>query len=120
MAKSIAEVFPQRKLEEVVTKGQEKAEKHAGVPRLCLKPEEAAVALGMSEKNLWSQSMPRGDIPCFKLGSRTMYAVHHLKQWMDSIVNSASEYTCSECDSVGECPHAYDDYNTGGDCLADK
>lgn len=28
--------------------------------------------------------------------------------------------TCSVCDLEHKCPYAYDEYNTNGDCLAEK
>lgn len=53
------------------------------IPRLSLKPKEAAVSLGMSDKALWNRTAPRGDIPAVKVGSRTCYFVHQLKEWAD-------------------------------------
>ena len=53
------------------------------VPRLALRPREAAIALGMSEKSLWERTIPRGDIPAVKQGSRTCYFIHHLQAWAD-------------------------------------
>lgn len=29
-------------------------------------------------------------------------------------------YTCSDCDKSKKCKWSFDDYNTNGDCLADK
>jgi predicted DNA-binding transcriptional regulator AlpA len=53
------------------------------IPRLALRPREAAIALGMSEKAVWDRSWPRGDIPAVKLGSRVVYFVHQLQAWAD-------------------------------------
>lgn len=54
------------------------------VPRLALKPYEAAKSLGVSEKTLWSFTVPRGSLPCIRIGSRVLYATHQLQQWLDS------------------------------------
>ncbi len=53
------------------------------IPRLALRPKEAAVALGMSEKALFSRTVPRGDIPAVKLGSRVAYFPHQIREWAD-------------------------------------
>lgn len=51
------------------------------VPRLFLSPEDASIATSLSQKGLWDRSWPRGDIPCIKVGSRTLYPVHLLRRW---------------------------------------
>lgn len=51
--------------------------------RIALKPREAAKMLGMSEKALWNVTLPRGNMPCVRLGSRVLYFVHQLRQWAD-------------------------------------
>lgn len=33
---------------------------------------------------------------------------------------SKEEYTCFYCPEAGSCPYAWDDYNTDGECLAEK
>ena len=53
------------------------------LPRLALRPKEAAIALGMSEKALWARTFPRGDIPAVKLGSRVAYFPHQIREWAD-------------------------------------
>jgi len=53
------------------------------LPRLALRPKEAATALGMSEKSLWSLTQPRGSLPCVRHGSRVCYYVHQLQAWAD-------------------------------------
>lgn len=52
-------------------------------PRLALRPREAAIALGMSEKSLFSRTFPRGDIPAVKVGSRVVYFQHQICEWAD-------------------------------------
>jgi hypothetical protein len=53
------------------------------IPRLALRPREAAIALGMSEKTLFSRKFPRGDIPAVKVGSRVAYFPHQIREWAD-------------------------------------
>lgn len=53
------------------------------IPRLALRPKETAIALGMSEKALWSRTYPRGDIPAVKIGSRVVYFPHQIQEWAD-------------------------------------
>ena len=31
-----------------------------------------------------------------------------------------ADFTCATCTVVAKCPHAFDAYNTDGDCLANK
>ena len=40
------------------------------VHSLALRPREAAKALGISQRLLWSLSAPRGPIPCTRLGGK--------------------------------------------------
>ena len=49
--------------------------------RLALRPKDAAKALGIGERLLWSLTN-RNEIPHFKLGSATLYSVDALRQWM--------------------------------------
>ena len=51
--------------------------------RLALRPREAAIALGMSEKTLFSRTFPRGDIPAVKVGSCVVYFQHQIREWAD-------------------------------------
>ena len=53
------------------------------LPRLALRPSEAAKALGISEKFLWSLTS-KGSLPCVRIGSRVTYFVHHIQRWADS------------------------------------
>lgn len=53
------------------------------IPPLALRPREAAIALGMSEKALFSRTFPRGDIPAVKVGSRVIYFQHQICEWAD-------------------------------------
>lgn len=52
--------------------------------KLLLSAREAARAMGISEKHLWSHSRPRGSIPCLKIGARTLYDPRDLRRWIDA------------------------------------
>ncbi len=51
--------------------------------RLLLSARQAAKALAICEKTLWSHTQPRGSIPSIKIGSRVLYAVDDLRRWID-------------------------------------
>ncbi len=54
--------------------------------RLSLRPAEAAIALGLSPRSLWSLSSPRGPIPCVRIGhgkrQTVLYPVASLQAWL--------------------------------------
>lgn len=50
--------------------------------RLLLDAREAAQALGICEKTLWSATRPRGSIPCVRIGKRCLYSVKDLETWI--------------------------------------
>ncbi len=54
-----------------------------GVQRLALRPKEAAVALGIGERLLWSMTN-QNLIPHLKIGRAVVYPVEGLKRWLDS------------------------------------
>ncbi len=52
-------------------------------PRLLLSPRDAARALSISARTLWTNTSPRGPIPCVRLGSRVLYSPDDLQAWID-------------------------------------
>ena len=54
-----------------------------GVPRLLLTAKEAAAALGVCEKTLWSLTDPRGPIRCVRIGRAVRYDPHDLSAWIE-------------------------------------
>lgn len=50
--------------------------------RLLLAAREAAAALSVCEKTLWSITQPRGDLPCVRIGRRVLYSVDDLRTWI--------------------------------------
>lgn len=61
-------------------------ENRESLGRLGLRPREAARALGISIRCLWSLTQPRGPLPCLRLGTgrrrAVVYPVDVLKAWM--------------------------------------
>ncbi len=53
----------------------------ATVPRLLLSPREAAEALGLSERSLFSLTKS-GEVPSLKLGRLVRYSVVELERWI--------------------------------------
>lgn len=50
--------------------------------QLALRPREAAAALSISERTLWSLTAPRGPIPCVRAGRSVLYRVADLNAWL--------------------------------------
>ena len=59
-------------------------------PRLALRPKEAAKALGIGERLLWSLTN-RGVIPHVKLGKAVLYPIGELERWLAEQVAGKSE-----------------------------
>lgn len=54
-------------------------------PTLLLTARDAAKALAISEKTLWTLTTPRGPIPAIRVGERSLrYSVTALAKWIDS------------------------------------
>lgn len=51
-------------------------------PKLLLAAREAAAALSICEKTLWSRTEPRGTIPCVRIGARVLYDPRDLSAWI--------------------------------------
>ena len=52
------------------------------VPKLLFSAEEAAQALSICQKTLWSSTKPRGDVPCVRIGTRVLYDPADLRSWI--------------------------------------
>jgi len=59
------------------------AEHPTTAPRLLLSTREAAAALSICQKTLWSMTRPRGDLPCVRIGARVLYDPRDLEVWID-------------------------------------
>ena len=61
-------------------------------PALLLTPKQAAVALAISPKTLWSLTAPRGPIPMIRVGERSVrYSVVALQRWIEQQQTMAVE-----------------------------
>ncbi len=58
--------------------------------RLALRPREAAQALGIGTRLLWSMTN-RGVIPCVRLGRVVIYPVDALRQWLSEQAGKGAE-----------------------------
>ena len=58
---------------------------------LALRPREAAKALGISERMLWSLTAPRGMIQSVRVGSCVLYPVTGLQAWLDRQAQATAE-----------------------------
>lgn len=59
---------------------------HAGttpVPALALRPKEAARALGIGERKLWSLTNA-GELPHARIGRAVVYPVRELETWLSA------------------------------------
>jgi len=52
--------------------------------RLLLKPFEAAAILGISPRQLWAHTSPRGSIPCTRIGKCARYSRAALEEFISS------------------------------------
>lgn len=52
-----------------------------------------------------------------KLLKKKFLEVKELKNTIETI---GKEFTCTKCEMNKDCKYAWDQYNTGGDCLAEK
>lgn len=59
--------------------------------RLLLKPLEAAKCLGISERQLWQRSAPRGSIPVTRIGNSVRYSLTALKEWIATSQNGGEQ-----------------------------
>lgn len=67
--------------DEVTTTTTASVTNGASAPRLALRPKDAAKALGVGERLLWSMTN-RGEIPHIKLGKCVLYPVAELERWL--------------------------------------
>lgn len=58
-----------------------KSSNDSAMPCLALRPKEAAKALGIGERLLWSKTNA-GEIPHIKLGTATLYPIDALREWL--------------------------------------
>ena len=66
------------------------ADNNGDPPVLALKPIDAARAIGISTRLLWSMTN-RGEIPCVRIGRRVVYPLHLLREWLDANAKGAGQ-----------------------------
>ena len=54
----------------------------AQVDKLLLAGPDASATCSISQKTLWNETVPRGDLPCVRIGSRVLYDVDDLRAWI--------------------------------------
>ncbi len=59
--------------------------------KLLLSAREAATALSISERTLFSRTAPRGSIPAVRLGNRVLYPVDRLREWIATQTGAGEE-----------------------------
>ena len=52
--------------------------------RLLIPVRDAAGFLSICEKTLWSMTVPRGTLPCVKIGRRVLYDPVDLHRWIEA------------------------------------
>ena len=57
---------------------------NAPTAKLLLSAKEAAQALSICEKTLWSMTTPRGTLPAVKIGTRVLYDPADLTAWINT------------------------------------
>lgn len=75
-----------------------------GPPALLLAARDAAKALAVSEKTLWSNTAPRGAcIPAIRVGERSLrYSVAALQKWIDAQRIAAAETNDEQNEHCGD------------------
>ena len=68
--------------------------------QLLLRPAEAAKSLGISERQLWEHTAPRGPIPAVRIGANVRYSPSQLADWIAAQLAEATE-----ADRDGADPH---------------
>jgi predicted DNA-binding transcriptional regulator AlpA len=58
---------------------------------LLLDARQAAAALSISPRTLWSLTSPRGPIPSIRLGTRVLYSTSALQKWIDTETSAAQQ-----------------------------
>lgn len=65
--------------------------KHQGKQCSLLTSRQTAAYLNISERSLWSHTVPRGDIPCVRIGTAVRYDQASLEHWVRKQIENQSE-----------------------------
>jgi excisionase family DNA binding protein len=56
------------------------------IEKLSLRPRQAAKAIGVSERTLWTWTH-NGEVPHIRMGKAILYPVDALRRWLEALVN---------------------------------
>jgi excisionase family DNA binding protein len=59
---------------------------------LALRPRQAAAALNISARTLWTLTR-RGEVPCVRVGRAVLYGVDDLRRWLAKQATTATKAT---------------------------
>ena len=71
----------------------------ASVPRLALRPAEAARALGLSERTLWTLA-DAGTVPSVRVGKLRLFPVAVLQRWLIAQAGQAGKENAKSGENV--------------------
>ena len=60
-------------------------------PTLALRPRDAARAIGLGQRKLWSLTSPRGPIRCVRIGRAVRYPVASLEEFLAAHVQARAD-----------------------------
>lgn len=58
-------------------------ETHAMDPAILVDTVEAARLLSVSQNTIWNMTVPRGDLPCVRIGRAVRFDVADLRTWIE-------------------------------------
>lgn len=73
----------------------------AEAPCLALRPREAAKALGVSERTLWTWTQ-QGSVPFVRLGKTVLYPTDSLRRWLDERTKATATPATASMTEGGE------------------
>ncbi len=59
------------------------------IPRLLLSRDEAALAIGLSVRELDDRTSPAGPIPCIRVGRRVLFSPVAIQAWIEQATSQA-------------------------------
>ena len=70
---------------------------------LALRPQQAAAALGISPRTLWSLTQD-GEIPCVRIGRAKLYPIALLQAWLERNTSTSGQKDSKNVDIDRESP----------------
>jgi hypothetical protein len=75
-----------------MNKPQHSTQQSTPVPVLAVRPREAARLTGIGTRLLWSQTAPRGPIPCVRVGKAVLYRVADLQAFLEAHASKGTQH----------------------------